>query len=475
MAQSLAPYGFSDKTGAKQLQRENDKMSIALVILAAGKGTRMNSDLPKVLHEVAGAPLLVHAMKSGAALMPERTIVVAGHGFEEVQAAAHTWDSEALVVHQEEQKGTGHAVMVTREALAGFEGDVVVLYGDTPFVQPETLERMAAARQDNAVVVLGVEADTSEKYGRLVMNGDALEAIVEFKDASDEERAITFCNSGVMLIDGTVLFDLLDATDDKNASGEYYLTDIVAAARARGLTATAVSCDIAETMGVNSRAHLAEAEAAFQARARAALMDDGVTLIDPASTWLAHDTVIGRDAIIEPHVFFGPEVTVESGARIRAFSHLEGAHVSRGSTVGPYARLRPGAELAENTHIGNFVEIKNAQIDEGAKVNHLTYIGDASVGEATNIGAGTITCNYDGVMKHKTTIGKRAFIGSNTMLVAPVTVGDEAMTGSGSIITKDIEDGALAIARAQQVNKPGMARKLFEMLRSKKAKRAEGK
>lgn len=450
-------------------------MSIALVILAAGKGTRMNSDLPKVLHEIAGAPMLVHAMKAGATLAPERTVVVAGHGFDAVEAAAKAYDPEAQVVLQEEQNGTGHAVMVTREALNGFDGDVIVLFGDTPFVQAETLERMVAARADNAVVVLGFEADTSEKYGRLVMDGTSLEAIVEYADASEDIRNISFCNSGVMLAKSSDLFALLDAINNDNAQGEYYLTDVVKAARDAGLSATAVSCDESETMGINSRAHLAEAEAAFQVRARASLMEDGVTLIDPATTWLSHDTVIGRDTIIEPHVFFGPDVTVESGVRIRAFSHLEGAHVSRGGVIGPYARLRPGTELAEDVKIGNFVETKNAIIDEGAKVNHLSYVGDAQVGEKTNIGAGTITCNYDGVLKHKTTIGKNAFIGSNTMLVAPVTIGDDAMTASGSVVTNSVEDGALALARARQVNKPNMARKLFEMLRAKKAKQAKDK
>ena len=450
-------------------------MSIALVILAAGKGTRMNSDLPKVLHQIAGAPLLVHAMKSGASLSPEKTVVVAGHGFEAVKTAALDWDEDAEVVLQEEQNGTGHAVMVTREALAGFDGDVMVLYGDTPFVQPETLDRMVAARGDHAIVVLGFNDDTSEKYGRLVMEGDTLTAITEYKDADDATRAIDFMNSGVMLIKGDVLFDLLDETNSENASGEYYLTDIVEVARDKGLTSTAISCDVAETMGVNSRAQLAEAEAASQARARAEAMEDGVTLVDPSTVFLAHDTVIGRDTVIEPNVFFGPEVTVESGAHIRAFSHLEGAHVSRGGVIGPYARLRPGAELAEDVKIGNFVEVKNAQIDEGAKVNHLSYVGDAHVGEKANIGAGTITCNYDGVMKHKTTIGKNAFIGSNTMLVAPVTVGDDAMTASGSVITKNVGDGALALARAEQIEKPGMARKLFEMLRAKKAKLSKDK
>lgn len=445
-------------------------MATALIILAAGMGTRMNSDLPKVLHQVAGAPLLVHAMNSGAVLAPDRTVVVAGHGIDEVRSAVVEHDETAQVVEQSEQLGTAHAVAQARDTLSGFKGDAVVLYGDTPFIGADTLERMIAARANADVVVLGFEAADPGRYGRLVMDGDRLERIVEFKDASDQERAISFCNSGVIAADSTTLFDLIDAVGNDNASGEYYLTDIVELAQARGLTATAIACDEAETLGVNSRAQLAEAEAAFQARARAELLDLGVTLTAPDTVFLSYDTVIGRDTIIEPNVIFGPGVTVESGARIRAFSHLEGAHVSRGGIIGPYARLRPGAELAEDVHVGNFVEIKNAVLDEGVKANHLTYIGDAHVGERTNIGAGTITCNYDGVFKHRTEIGKNAFIGSNTMLVAPVTVGDGAMTASGAVITKSVPDGALAVARADQVNKPGLARKMFEILKAKKAK-----
>ena len=450
-------------------------MSTSLVILAAGKGTRMKSDMPKVLHQIAGAPMLVHAMKAGASLEPEHSVVVAGHGFDAVKAAALAHDAQAQVVLQEEQNGTAHAVAQAREALAGFDGDVIVLYGDTPFIQPETLEKMVAARAEHAVVVLGFEAADPGKYGRLKLDGDALLAIVEYADATDEERDITICNSGVICANSNTLFDLIDAVGNDNASGEYYLTDIVEIARAQGLSATAVTCDEAETMGINSRAQLAEAEAAFQSRARAELMENGVTLSDPQTCWLAHDTLIGPDTIVEPNVFFGPGVTVENGAHIRAFSHLEGCHISRGAVIGPYARLRPGAELAEDTKVGNFVEIKNAQVDAGAKVNHLSYIGDAHVGEDTNIGAGTITCNYDGVMKHHTEIGRKTFIGSNTMLVAPVTIGDEAMTATGSVITEDVEPGALALARVKQVVKPGMARKLFDILRAKKAKRDKDK
>ncbi|UWQ40185.1 bifunctional UDP-N-acetylglucosamine diphosphorylase/glucosamine-1-phosphate N-acetyltransferase GlmU [Leisingera aquaemixtae] len=449
-------------------------MSIALVILAAGKGTRMNSDLPKVLHPIAQAPMLEHAMAAGRALAPERTIIVAGHGAEAVRAAVSEIDEDAEVVLQEEQLGTAHAVDQARAALAGFDGDVVVLYGDTPFVSAETLERMVEARQRADLVILGFEAADPGRYGRLVMDGDSLERIVEFKDATEAERAISFCNSGLMAGKASAVFDLIAKVGNENASGEYYLTDLVELARREGLKVTAVSCDEAETLGVNSRAELAQADALFQARARAELLDLGVTLMAPETVYLAFDTFIGRDTVIEPNVVFGPGVTVESGALIRAFSHLEGCHVSRGAKVGPYARLRPGAELAENTHIGNFVEIKNAEIAEGAKVNHLSYIGDAFVGEAANIGAGTITCNYDGVMKHRTEIGARAFIGSNTMLVAPVRIGNEAMTATGAVVTRNVEDGDLAIGRAEQTNKPGRARKLMDMLRAKKARLQKG-
>ncbi|MDK3072364.1 bifunctional UDP-N-acetylglucosamine diphosphorylase/glucosamine-1-phosphate N-acetyltransferase GlmU [Sedimentitalea sp. JM2-8] len=450
-------------------------MSIALVILAAGKGTRMESDLPKVLHPIAQVPMLVHAMRAGAALDPDRVVIVAGHGAEAVTAVAEAEDERAEIVVQAEQLGTAHAVRQARAVLNGFSGDVVVLYGDTPFLQPETLGRMIAARKRRDLVVLGFQAGDPARYGRLLTQGDELLGIVEYKDATETERAITLCNSGLLACDAATLFDLIAAVGKDNAAGEYYLTDIVALARARGLSASVVSCDEAETMGINSRQELAAAEAVFQSRARADLLTSGVMLMAPDTVYLAQDTVIGRDTVVEPHVVFGPGVTVESGATIRAFSHLEGCHVSRGATVGPYARLRPGAELAEDTRVGNFVEIKNAQVAEGAKINHLSYIGDATVGAAANIGAGTITCNYDGVMKHHTTIGAGAFIGSNTMLVAPVTVGDRAMTATGSVITRDVDADALAVARAKQDNKPGRARKLFEMLKARKARRDEGK
>ena len=449
-------------------------MSVSLVILAAGQGTRMNSDLPKVLHHVAGAPLLHHAMQAGQALGPDRVVVVAGHGAEAVGKAAQAFDEGCTIVVQEEQLGTAHAVAQAAPVLTDATGDTVVLYGDTPFIQPATLEAMQEARARHAVVVLGFEARDPGRYGRLIADGDRLERIVEFKDATEAERAITLCNSGVICADTQTLFSLVAEVGNQNAAGEYYLTDIVELARARGLSAGVVTCPEAETMGVNTRAQLAEAEAAFQSRARAEALENGVTLTAPETVFFALDTVVGRDAIIGANVVFGPGVTIESGAEILPFCHLTGCHVSRGATVGPFARLRPGAELAEDVHVGNFVEIKNAILDEGVKVGHLTYLGDADVGEHTNIGAGTITCNYDGVNKHRTRIGKRAFIGSDTMLVAPVSVGDGAMTGSGSTITEDVPPEAVALGRARQVTKPGLAPKLFEMYKAIKAKRQKG-
>lgn len=443
--------------------------AVAVVILAAGQGSRMQSDLPKVLHRLGGVPLVGHALRAAHSLEPEQIVVVTGHGAEAVARAVGRLDPDAATVLQAEQLGTGHAVRQALPALEGFEGRVIVLYGDTPFIAEDTLAELAAHPAD--LVVLGFEAADPGRYGRLVVTAHGLDRIVEYKDADDATRAITLCNSGVMALSADLLRRLIARLTNDNASGEYYLTDLVAHARAEGCRADVVICPEAETLGINTRAELAGAEAAFQARARAALMDDGVTLTDPGSVFLALDTVIGRDAIIGPNVVFGPDVTVESGAEILPFCHLEGCHVSEGATVGPFARLRPGAELGPDVHVGNFVEIKNAVLDEGVKVGHLTYLGDAHVGEHTNIGAGTITCNYDGVSKHRTTIGARAFIGSDTMLVAPVTVGADAMTGSGSVITEDIPDGALAIGRARQATKPGLAIRLMAALRLKKETR----
>ncbi len=449
-------------------------MSTALIILAAGQGTRMNSATPKVLHELAGAPLFAHAMRAGAALAPERVVLVVGHGAGAVEKAALALDPDAAIALQAEQNGTAHAVAQARGALDGFTGDALVLYGDTPFIRPETLAAMQEARRNGAdVVVLGFEAADPGRYGRLVVEGDRLARIVEYKDASPAERAITLCNSGVVMAPAPLLFELIEAVGNDNASGEYYLTDIVAIANQQGKLARVVTCDESETLGINTRTELAAAEATFQARARAEARENGVAMPAPETVIFAYDTMVGRDAIIEPYVVFAPGVSVESGARIRAFSHLEGCHVSRDAVVGPFGRLRPGAELAEGARVGNFVEIKNAQISAGAKVNHLSYVGDAFVGEAANIGAGTVTCNYDGVMKHHTHIGAHAFIGTGTYLVAPVSIGDEAMTATGTVVTRDVEDGAMAISRSDLQVKPGLARKLFEKLKARKAKRSK--
>ena len=448
-------------------------MSIALVILAAGKGTRMQSDLPKVLHKIASAPMLVHAMMAGDSLDPERCIIIAGHGADAVAAVAQNHNSDTEIIIQSEQLGTGHAVKQARTALAGFTGNVIVLYGDTPLIQAKTLVTLSESISDSAICVLGFEARDPGRYGRLITDDDNLKRIVEFKDASDSEKLVTLCNSGVMAVQAPLLFELLSEIDNKNATNEYYLTDTVAKAVARGGICKVVRCNETETRGVNSRVELAEAELEFQTLRRNELLENGITMPAPETVHLAYDTMIGRDSTIEQNVVFGPGVTVETGAKIRAFSHLEGAHVSRGCVIGPYARLRPGAELAEDVKIGNFVEIKASLLAEGAKVNHLSYIGDTTVGARANIGAGAVTCNYDGVMKHHTSIGEDAFIGSNTMLVAPVSVGQEAMTASGSVIVRDVPAGDLAIGRAKQENKTWLAVKLMKKLKAIKTAKKE--
>ena len=448
-------------------------MQVSLIVLAAGLGTRMNSDLPKVLHPLAGVPMLHHALAAGRALEPSRVVVVTGHGADAVARSARDFDDACDCVVQEPQLGTAHAVAQAAPLLADAAGEAIVLYGDTPFVRPETLKEMLAARVDHAVVFLGFIAADPARYGRFVTMDDQLLKIVEYKDATAAERAITLCNSGVVCAEAKTLFRLVASVGNKNASGEYYLTDLVELARAEGLPVGFVTCPETETLGINTRVQLAAAEAAFQSRARAEALDNGVTLTAPETVFFALDTHVGRDASIGPGVIFGPGVTIESGAEIKGFCHLEGCHISRGATVGPFARLRPGAELAEDVHVGNFVEIKNSILDEGVKVGHLTYIGDTDIGEFSNIGAGTVTCNYDGVMKHRTRIGKRAFIGSDTMLVAPVSVGDDALTASGSVITDDVPAGALAVGRARQVNKPGLATRLMAKLKAIKA--AKGK
>ncbi len=431
----------------------------AAIILAAGMGTRMKSALPKVLHPVANRPMISHILTTLGAVSPERTVVVVAPGMDRVAKAV----APAETAIQTEALGTGHAVLAAREAMAGFEGDVLVLFGDTPLLTAETMRKMVAARRaanDPAVVVLGFRPDDPAEYGRLVTDGDGgLEAIVEFRDATPEQREIGLCNAGIMAIDGKLMFSLLDAVGNDNAKGEYYLTDIVAIARDRQLACVAVEADDpVEVMGVNSRAQLAEAENAMQQRLRAAAMANGVTMTDPETVWLSADTKLGRDVTIEPNVFFGTGVTVADNVEIRAFCHIDQAEVESGCIVGPFARLRPGAKLGRDAHIGNFVEIKAAHVEEGAKVNHLSYIGDARVGAKANIGAGTITCNYDGFFKDITDIGAGAFIGSNTALVAPVKVGDGAIVGAGSVVTTEVEADALAVARGKQRNIGGWAK-----------------
>jgi bifunctional UDP-N-acetylglucosamine pyrophosphorylase/glucosamine-1-phosphate N-acetyltransferase len=449
-------------------------MSTAVILLAAGQGTRMNSDLPKVLHPLAGHPLLAHAMATARTIDPERVVVVTGHEAARVDAAARDIDETVLIAHQPEQRGTGHAVLQTREALADFDGDVVVLYGDTPFIRPATLERMLEARAEGAsVVVLGFETLEPGRYGRLAFAGDGtLEAIIEAEEPAAPRQGKAICNSGVVVADCRSLFELLARVEPQNAKGEYYLTAIVGLARAQGLATAAIICPEEETQGVNSRIDLAEAEATFQRAARLAAMENGATLTDPGSVWFALDTAVGRDVTIGPNVWFGPGVTVESGATILGFCFLEGCHISQGAQIGPFARMRPGAEIAENAKVGNFVEIKNSIVDEGAKINHFSYIGDADVGAKANVGAGTIVCNYDGVFKHRSRIGARAFIGSNSALVAPVAIGDDALVAAGSVITQDVPGGALALGRGRQVVKPGLGLKLMERLRALKTAKA---
>jgi len=374
---------------------------------------------------------------------------------------------------QPEQLGTGHAVNQARKILADFHGNVIIIYGDTPLLKSSTLANLSASLSKADLSVLGFETETPDRYGRLVVDNDNLERIIEFKDASKFEKAIKLCNSGVMAISKTLLFELLTKINNQNASGEFYLTDIVEHAVLAGKSCKVVQCNELETMGVNSRAELSKAELEYQNRRRDAALKNGVTMPAPLTVHFSYDTNIGCDTIIEQNVVFGPGVTVETGSQIKAFSHLEGAFVASGAIVGPYARLRPGTQLERNVKIGNFVEVKESRIATGAKVNHLSYIGNASIGARANIGAGTITCNFDGVMKHQTKIGTDAFIGSNTMLVAPVSIGKEALTASGSVIVNDVPNGALALGRSKQVNKPGLAIKLLAKFRSLKATKKE--
>jgi bifunctional UDP-N-acetylglucosamine pyrophosphorylase/glucosamine-1-phosphate N-acetyltransferase len=453
----------------------SEPTDLAIVVLAAGKGTRMKSDLHKVLHPIAGRPMLEHLLASSAELAPQRQVVIAGHGRDQLEAQLGT---RAAIAVQEPQLGTGHAVQQAQGALAGFSGDVLILYGDVPFVSAATMramiERLHAA--DNpAVVVLGFEPADTLQYGRVVADQGRIVKMVEHKDATEAERACRLCNSGLMAARSDELFGLLERVGNDNAAGEYYLVDVVNVANADGrLCAVVVTPDAHEVEGINSRAELADAEQRWQQRRRRAAMDDGVTLIAPETVWFAWDTQLGRDVLIEPNVFFGPGVQVADKVKIRANCHIEGTRIASGCEVGPFARLRPGAVLEERARIGNFVEMKKATMGKGAKANHLSYIGDAEVGAGANIGAGTITCNYDGYFKYKTVIGEGAFIGSNSSLIAPVRIGADAIVGAGSAVSRDVADGELRIVRAEQLVKPGWADRFHDAMKKKKAAEQKG-
>jgi bifunctional UDP-N-acetylglucosamine pyrophosphorylase/glucosamine-1-phosphate N-acetyltransferase len=434
------------------------------IVLAAGEGIRMRSTLPKALHAIGGRTLLAHVLSAATQAGGAELAVVVGPDHDTVAAAAQSIAPQAQIFVQRERLGTAHAVLAAKSAIARSPDDILVVFADTPLLRAQTLTQLRAALDRGAAVaVLGFRPADPQGYGRLVMQGDELVAIREHSDASADERRIDFCNGGVMALAGSHALAILERIGNANAKGEYYLTDAVAIARDMGLKAVATETGEDDVLGINTKAQLAEAEAALQTRLRAAALEAGVSMIAPQTVYLAADTKFGKDVTIEPHVVFGPGVTVDDGALIRSFSHLEGAHVGKGARIGPFARLRPGTELGPDVHIGNFVEVKAAQIEAGAKANHLSYIGDARVGEGANIGAGTITCNYDGIAKHRTDIGKGAFIGSNSSLVAPVKIGDGAYVGSGSVVTKDVPADALAVARAPQTVKEGWAKRLRQL------------
>lgn len=442
---------------------------IAAIILAAGKGTRMKSDLHKVLHPIAGRPMLMHLMAAVDELAPAKKVVVVGDKGDQLRDALG--DSAALAV-QEPQHGTGHAVQQAEPALADFDGDVLILYGDVPFVPADTMRAMIdrlSADDAPAVVVLAFEPDDTQAYGRVITDGDRIVKMVEHKDATEEERRVRTCNSGLMAARSKDLFALLARVTNDNAAGEYYLPDIVNIAASDGRHSAVVLADPFAVAGVNSRAELAAMETQWQQRRRAQAMADGVTLIAPETVWFAYDTAVARDVTIEPNVVFGPGVAVGEGVTIHGFSHIEGAVIGAKATIGPFARLRPGTVLGAKSKIGNFVETKKAVLGAGAKANHLTYLGDVRVGAEANIGAGTITCNYDGFFKYQTEIGAQAFIGSNSALVAPVTIGAGAIVGAGSVITRDVAAGALALERAPQEEKTGWAARFREAMSIKKA------
>ncbi|MEO5707972.1 MAG: bifunctional UDP-N-acetylglucosamine diphosphorylase/glucosamine-1-phosphate N-acetyltransferase GlmU [Alteraurantiacibacter sp.] len=442
---------------------------IAAIILAAGKGTRMMSQRHKVLHEIGGKPMIEHLLDEVDQIGAERIVVVVGEAREQVEAKLAGRVTFAV---QDRQLGTGHAVMQAKDALAGFTGDVLIMYGDVPFVRSDTMLAMLKrlrAEDAPAAVVLGFKPWDPRQYGRVIADGDTVVKMVEFKDADDEERACPLCNSGLIAVRGDVLFTLLGEIGNSNAQSEFYLPDVVnVAIKAEVPCAVIVTPDPDEVAGINSREELADAEQRFQHGKRVNAMAQGATLIAPETVFFSHDTLLGKDVLVEPNVVFGKGVVVADNVTIRAFSHLEGASLAEGVEIGPYARLRPGAVLEKGVKVGNFVEVKNATLGEGAKANHLSYIGDATVGARANIGAGTITCNYDGYFKHRTEIGAGAFIGSNSALIAPVRIGADAIVAAGSAVSRDVADGELRMVRAEQLVKPGWADRFHDAMKKKK-------
>jgi bifunctional UDP-N-acetylglucosamine pyrophosphorylase / glucosamine-1-phosphate N-acetyltransferase len=452
-----------------------DRPTCLAIVLAAGEGTRMRTSVPKALHTIGGRTLLAHGLIAAGQAGCGEIAVVVGPDHDAVAQEARALAPKAQIFAQRERRGTAHAVLTARTAIARGADEILVMFGDTPLVRAQTLTALRdALRGGAAVAVLGFKPANPHGYGRLLTRGDELVAIREESDASPAERKIALCNGGLMALAGRHALAILERIGNDNAKGEYYLTDAVAIARDMGLKAVAIETTEDDVRGINTKAQLAAAEAVLQQRLRAAAMEAGVTMVAPETVFLSADTRLGKDVTIEPNVVFGPGVTVDDGATIKSFSHLEGAHVGKGARVGPFARLRPGADLGQDVHIGNFVEVKQATIETGAKANHLAYIGDARVGEGANVGAGTITCNYDGIAKHHTDIGKNAFIGSNSSLVAPVKIGDGAYIGTGTVVTKDVPAGALAIARAKQTIKEGWAKRLKQVKTLGKSMRKAG-
>jgi bifunctional UDP-N-acetylglucosamine pyrophosphorylase/glucosamine-1-phosphate N-acetyltransferase len=448
---------------------------LAVVILAAGMGTRMKSGVPKVLHRAAGRSLLGHVLHVAKAIAPKHIVVVHGPAQEAVKSEAAAIVPDVRFAEQKERKGTGHAVMMAETALKDFTGNVLVLYGDAPLVQAQDLLNLIAVKEAGPrMAVMGFEAKDPTGYGRLIMEGGKLTAIREQKDASKEQRLISLCNSGVIVIGSHYLWPTLHKLSPANAQGELYLTDVVELMHMAGNACAMSLCPEADTQGVNDRVQLAAVEAEFQMRLRQKAMLGGATLIDPSTVYFSADTKLGQDVVIEPNVFFGPGVVVGDDVHILASSHIEGASIGRGARIGPFARLRPGAEIGDNAHIGNYVEVKKAKIGKGAKANHLTYIGDAVVGAGSNIGAGTITCNYDGYEKHETTIGENVFVGSNTALVAPVRIGAGVNIAAGSVVTEDVPSDALAVARPPLLIKEGWAKRYRAAKQTRKLQKSKG-